>query len=145
MGLKNFPDGYVPSSSQKYAIPNILEGFKDCKFVVLQGPTGCGKSFIAKTIANGLKKPPSRLSKIVSDYRAFETTRNNGKLSYEYSDDFINKNFGGIERDIINRLGTLIKNYRNPAAHPELINRDQAEKFYESYKKVMNKIMKNLS
>ena len=94
MGLKNFPKGYVPSSSQRYAIPNIIKGFEECKFVVLQGPTGCGKSFIAKTIANGFKKLPSRLSKLVSDYRAFEITRDKSKLTYEYADDFENKNYG---------------------------------------------------
>ena len=94
MGLKNFPKGYTPSSSQQYAIPNILDAFKDNRFVVMQGPTGCGKSFIAKTIANGLQKLPSRLSKVVSDYRAFETSWDNGKLVYEYADDFVNKNYG---------------------------------------------------
>ena len=94
MGIKDFPKGYIPSSSQQYAIPNIIDGFKDCKFVVVQGPTGCGKSFIAKTIANGLKKAPSNLTKLVSDYRAFEITRNNSKLTYEYADDFENKNYG---------------------------------------------------
>ena len=60
----------------------------------MQGPTGCGKSFVAKTIANGLQKLPSRLSNLVSDYRAFETSRDNGKLVYEYADDFANKNYG---------------------------------------------------
>ena len=94
MGIKNFLEGYIPSSSQQYAIPNIINGFKDCKFVVVQGPTGCGKSFIAKTIANGLKRAPSSLTKLVSDYRAFEITRNNSKLTYEYADDFENKNYG---------------------------------------------------
>ena len=93
MGLKNFPKGYKPTSSQQYAIPNILEGFRDCKFVVVQGPTGCGKSFIAKTVANGLKKLPSRLSTLVTDYRAFEITRINNKLTYEYADYFENQNF----------------------------------------------------
>ena len=58
------------------------------------GPTGCGKSFIAKTIANGLKKLPSRLSNLVSDYRAFQTSWDNGKLVYEYADDFENKKYG---------------------------------------------------
>ena len=94
MGIKNFPKGYIPSSSQQYAIPNILDAFKEKKFVVMQGPTGCGKSFVAKTIANGLQKLPSRLSNLVSDYRAFETSWDNGKLVYEYADDFTNKNYG---------------------------------------------------
>ena len=94
MGLKNFPKGYIPSSNQRYAVPNILAAFEKKKFIVMQGPTGCGKSFIAKTIANGLKKPPARLSKIVSDYRAFETSWDNGKLVYEYADDFENQNHG---------------------------------------------------
>jgi len=94
MGLKHFPKGYIPSSSQQYAIPNIEDSFKKCKFVCIQGPTGCGKSFIAKTIANSLNTPPAKLSKIVSDYRAFETSWDNGKLVYEYADDFENKNYG---------------------------------------------------
>ena len=80
MGLKNFPKGYTPTSGQRYAIPNILDAFTEKKFVVMQGPTGCGKSFIAKTIANGLQKLPARLSKIVSDYRALETSWDNGKI-----------------------------------------------------------------
>jgi len=94
MGIKNFPKNYKPSSSQRYAIPNIENALKKYKFIVVQGPTGCGKSFIAKTIANGLNKPPSRLTKLVKDYTAFETNWDNGKLTYEYADDFSSKRYG---------------------------------------------------
>ncbi len=94
MAIKNFPKGYRPSTGQQYAIPNILNGLKKYKFIVVQGPTGCGKSFIAKTIANGLNKPPSRLTKLVNNYAAFETTWENGKLVYEYADDFSSKRYG---------------------------------------------------
>ena len=95
MGLDHFPKGFKPSSTQQYAIPNIVDAFKDHKFVVIQGPTGCGKSFIAKTVANGIKKLPSRLSKLVDNYKAFETTWENNRRTYEYADDFNNsKRFG---------------------------------------------------
>jgi Rad3-related DNA helicase len=94
MGIKNFPKGYHPSSSQQYAIPNIVDSMNDHKFVIIQGPTGCGKSFIAKTIANGLSRPPSRLTKLINNYTAYETSWENGKLVYEYSDDFAGKRYG---------------------------------------------------
>jgi len=88
MGLKYFPKGFKPSSTQQYAIPNIVDAFKDNKFVVIQGPTGCGKSFIAKTIANSLNKPPARLTKLIHSYSAFETSWENNRRVYEYADDF---------------------------------------------------------
>ena len=88
MGLKYFPKGFKPSSTQQYAIPNIVDAFKDNKFVVIQGPTGCGKSFIAKTIANSLNKPPARLTKLIHNYSAFETSWENNRRVYEYAADF---------------------------------------------------------
>ena len=80
MDIKHFPKGYHPSSSQQYAIPNIVDSLSKYKFIIVQGPTGCGKSFIAKTIANGLNKPPPRLTKLVKNYTAFDTRWENGKL-----------------------------------------------------------------
>ena len=94
MDIKHFPKGYVPSSSQQYAIPNIVDSLSKYKFIIVQGPTGCGKSFIAKTIANGFNKPPARLTKLVKDYTAFDTSWENGKLVYEYADDFAGKRHG---------------------------------------------------
>ena len=95
MGLKYFPKGFKPSTNQQYAIPNIVNAFKDHKFVVIQGPTGCGKSFIAKTIANSLNKLPTRLTKLINNYTAFETTWENNRRVYEYADDFNNgKRYG---------------------------------------------------
>ena len=94
MDIKHFPKGYHPSSSQQYAIPNIVDSLSKYKFIIVQGPTGCGKSFIAKTIANGLNKPPSRLTKLVKNYTAFDTSWENGKLVYEYADDFAGKRYG---------------------------------------------------
>ena len=95
MGLKHFPKGFKPTSTQEYAIPDILDSFNSGKFVVVQGPTGCGKSFIAKAIANGLKSPPSRITKLIKNYTAYETTWEKNKLVYEYADDFNNgKRYG---------------------------------------------------
>ena len=90
MALKHFPKGFRPSSAQQYAIPNIIDSFNDHKFVVIQGPTGCGKSFIAKTIANSISKPPTRLTKLITNYSAFEVTWENNRRVYEYADDFNN-------------------------------------------------------
>ena len=94
MDIKHFPKGYHPSSSQQYAIPNIVDSLSKYKFIIVQGPTGCGKSFIAKTIANGFRKPTPRLTKLVKNYTAFETTWENGKLVYEYADEFEGKRYG---------------------------------------------------
>ena len=95
MALKHFPKGFRPSSAQQYAIPNIIDSFNDHKFVVIQGPTGCGKSFIAKTIANSISKPPTRLTKLITNYSAFEVTWENNRRVYEYADDFNNsKRYG---------------------------------------------------
>ena len=94
MDIKHFPKGYHPSSSQQYAIPNIVDSLSKYKFIIVQGPTGCGKSFIAKTIANGLKRPPARLTKLVKNYAAYDTSWENGKLVYEYADDFAGKRYG---------------------------------------------------
>ena len=94
MDIKHFPKGYHPSSSQQYAIPNIVDSLSKYKFIIVQGPTGCGKSFIAKTIANGFRKPTPRLTKLVKNYTAFETTWENGKLVYEYADEFEGNRYG---------------------------------------------------
>ena len=95
MGLKHFPKGFKPSTTQQYAIATIEEALKNHKFVVIQGPTGCGKSFIAKTIANSQSKPPARYEKLINTYKAYETTWEKNRLVYEYSDDFNNgKRYG---------------------------------------------------
>ena len=95
MVIKHFPKGYKPTNAQLYAIPRIQEAFNNKKFVVVQGPTGCGKSFIAKTIANGGDKPIKRNVDLLLDYRAFQTSWDNGKITYEYADDFNESKRGG--------------------------------------------------
>ena len=34
MDIKHFPEGYHPSSSQQYAIPNIVDSLSKYKFII---------------------------------------------------------------------------------------------------------------
>lgn len=94
MELKHFPKNFVPTSLQEKAISRIDKALKKYRFVVVQGPTGVGKSMLAKTIANSTSKLPKRLERIVNDYTAYQSTWDNNKLVYEYADDFSSKRFG---------------------------------------------------
>jgi Rad3-related DNA helicase len=54
--LAAFPAGYQPRPQQKYAIEQINKAFSEEKrFVVLESPTGAGKSFICMTFARAIQ------------------------------------------------------------------------------------------
>lgn len=94
MVLKYFPSGAKPSTTQSSAIKQIFNAFNTTKFVVVQGPTGCGKSYIGKTLANSTSKLPDNLINLVKDYTAYKMTMSRGKFVYEYADDFSSKRYG---------------------------------------------------
>lgn len=51
--LDFFPDGYTPTLNQISVLDRIQDKFySDKKHLIIQAPTGSGKSFIAKTLAN---------------------------------------------------------------------------------------------
>lgn len=58
--LLHFPSGFEPNDPQTFILSQIAEGLKNGKrnFIV-NAPTGTGKSFIAKTIANYSQGAPS--------------------------------------------------------------------------------------
>ena len=71
--LKDFPDGYTPNASQVKLLKNIDQAFQDgYKFVVCNAPTGSGKSFISKTLANASAEPSQDFKDLITSYTAFK-------------------------------------------------------------------------
>ena len=53
--VRHFPKGFTPNVNQKLALERIDEAFNNgVKFVVVQGPTGCGKSYSMKRVMEPL-------------------------------------------------------------------------------------------
>ena len=71
--LKHFPKEYTPNSAQVKLLKNIDQAFNDgYKFVVCNAPTGSGKSFISKTLANASKEPGENFKDLITSYTAFK-------------------------------------------------------------------------
>ena len=71
--LQSFPDGYTPNPAQVKLLKNIDQAFEDgYKFVVCNAPTGSGKSFISKTLANASKEATNNFKDLISSYVAFK-------------------------------------------------------------------------
>lgn len=70
--LLNFPDAYTPNDAQVKIIKSIESALADKKkFIVVNAPTGSGKSFIPKTLANSLGGPSENFKSRVKDYTVF--------------------------------------------------------------------------
>ena len=55
--LEYFPSGYTPRPHQVKGLEAIEAAInKGAKYIVVQAPTGSGKSFISKTLANADRK-----------------------------------------------------------------------------------------
>lgn len=70
--LLNFPDGFEPNKSQV----KILKEIDKCidnkvKFIIVNAPTGSGKSFISKSVANATEDPSAHFVKCVDNYTIF--------------------------------------------------------------------------
>ena len=71
--LKSFPSNFTPNSSQIKLLKNIDQAFEDgYKFVVCNAPTGSGKSFISKTLANASDEPSQDFKDLITSYTAFK-------------------------------------------------------------------------
>ena len=71
--LKSFPEEYTPNSAQVKLLKNIDQAFDDgYKFVVCNAPTGSGKSFISKTLANSSKESSDNFKDLITSYTAFK-------------------------------------------------------------------------
>jgi len=67
-----FPQDYSPSKSQIQLINGVEKAFaKGKKFVICCAPTGTGKSFLGKTLANLSSPPTSAYVNLINSYDAF--------------------------------------------------------------------------
>lgn len=68
--FKHFPEGKDPRENQVKLLLQLQDAFKsDKKFVVVNAPTGVGKSFLAATIANSSDNPSIDFKQFVNSYR----------------------------------------------------------------------------
>ena len=71
--LSEFPEGYSPSKQQVKLIKSIEEAFDGGhKFVICSAPTGSGKSFISKTLANISNESTDAFKDLITSYAAFK-------------------------------------------------------------------------
>ena len=81
--LSDFPAGYTPSKQQVKLIREIENAFNSgCKFVICSAPTGSGKSFISKTLANASKEPTANFKNLINTYTAYKMDQS-GNYIYE--------------------------------------------------------------
>lgn len=66
--LNSFPNNYKPYVHQIPVLEEIQDALNNnTKFIILQAPTGSGKSMFASTIANYAKSPPQTFIDLVDD------------------------------------------------------------------------------
>ena len=90
--LSKFPEGYSPSKQQIKLIKGIEEAFDNHKFVICSAPTGSGKSFISKTLANISDEPSDNFKDLITSYEAFKIDQTG---TYINEDDCINEPSAG--------------------------------------------------
>jgi len=68
-----FPKDYTPRPTQVKCIDQVLEYFKgEGKFVIINAPTGSGKSFISATLAKISDEPTKKYKNAILSYEAFD-------------------------------------------------------------------------
>lgn len=81
--ISQFPISFTPSKLQIDVINRIEKAFNTGKkFVVCCAPTGSGKSFIAKTLANASTMPSKTFEQLIRSYDAYKMDFD-GNYSYE--------------------------------------------------------------
>lgn len=81
--ISQFPDNFTPSKLQVDVITKIDKAFSSGKkFVICCAPTGSGKSFIAKTLANVSSTPSDAFTDLIRGYDAYKVDFD-GNYSYE--------------------------------------------------------------
>tara|TARA_R110000787_G_scaffold114620_3_gene224360 strand:+ start:1290 stop:2915 length:1626 start_codon:yes stop_codon:yes gene_type:complete len=70
--LENFPEGYTPRDYQEPLLERIDEALNSKKkFIIISAPTGTGKSFISKAVANWSREHDSQYIEKVNSYAAY--------------------------------------------------------------------------
>jgi Rad3-related DNA helicase len=86
--IKNFPTNFNPTHNQTNAINAIDQAFTDgYKFVIVRAPTGSGKSFISKTIANSSEGCTTTYRDLITSYLAFKQSG----MGYEYEEECLSE------------------------------------------------------
>ena len=81
--ISQFPDNFTPSKLQVDLINRIDKAFSSGKkFVICCAPTGSGKSFIAKTLANTSALPSEGVTQLIRSYDAYKMDFD-GNYSYD--------------------------------------------------------------
>ena len=71
--LDYFPSGYTPRPHQVKGLEAIETAInKGAKFIIVQAPTGSGKSFISKTLANTTEECENEFRNLVFNYHAYD-------------------------------------------------------------------------
>jgi len=71
--LDYFPAGYNPRPHQIKGLQDIETAIKKGKkFIIVQAPTGSGKSFISKTLANATDECDTEFKNLVFNYHAYD-------------------------------------------------------------------------
>lgn len=106
--IKNFPDGYTPTSQQKRILKRVEEALNsNKKFVVICAPTGVGKSMISKSIGNASPSPEPAWEELVDSNQLF---KQNHTGEFTYSDEAYQcKSFGAFGLTITKSLQNQYK------------------------------------
>jgi len=71
--IEYFPTGFTPTSGQVEIFNKLERAFKsNKKFVICCAPTGSGKSFIARTLANISGEPSQEFKRLIESYDAYK-------------------------------------------------------------------------
>ena len=81
--LANFPEKFTPNKQQVNIIQQIEKAFNSGnKFVICSAPTGSGKSFVSKTLANVSREPTATFKNYINTYEAYKMDQT-GSFIYE--------------------------------------------------------------
>lgn len=89
---KAFPTDFKPRKEQLDILGRAEEAWKTKKFVIVNAPTGVGKSLLAKTVANAARPIPPRIVELFETYRAFQKSQRGG---YRFEEEFTEAGFNG--------------------------------------------------
>ena len=71
--LEYFPTGFTPRPHQVKGLESIEAAInKGTRFIIVQAPTGSGKSFISKTLSNATDECESEYHNLVFNYHAYD-------------------------------------------------------------------------
>ena len=71
--IEYFPEGYTPRPHQVQGLQDIENAInKGVKYIIVQAPTGSGKSFISKTLSNVTNECETEYRNLVFNYHAYD-------------------------------------------------------------------------